>query len=217
MSCFWSPWTDPYIMRTTIHDVTLTVKTFMTSRTSIRRELFMFCNLRVYVLITMIPSGSSTCGSGEPTCVPSGILRPLSSSLTSAWGSPSAFFDSVPRLCHAIPVCRQSVMVCTSQQIKKSEKRILRFSARCWLPPTPVGSLGCPWASSTRPCLWMAASCVDLIFHSWSCHKLSGRHDSARISLSFLLREPPTMGLRGPLLQMNVPWRLAVIQLRISW
>ena len=55
------------------------------------------------------------------------------------------------------------------------------------------------------------------VFHSWSCHKLSGRHYPSRTSLSFLLREPPTMDLGVPLLQMNVPWRLLVSQLRISW
>ena len=92
------------------------------------------------------------------------------------------------------------------QQIEKSEHRILLFSARCWLTATPGRFL--PWLSmgiiNTTFSQDGNILCV-LIFHSWSCHKLSGRHNSSRTSLWFLLRESPTTGLRGPLLQMNVP------------
>ena len=61
----------------------------------------------------------------------------------------------------------------------------------------------------------MAASCW-LIFHSWSGHMLSGRHDWSCTSFWSLLREPPIMGLRDLLLHIYVPWRLNGIQLRIS-
>ena len=108
---FWSPWTDPYIMSLRCMIPLSQSRLFWRHEHPFDANFFWF-NLRVCALIKMIPTGSSTGWSGESACVPSGILRPLPSSPASAWGSRSAFFDSVPRFCAILPACRQYVMVC---------------------------------------------------------------------------------------------------------
>ena len=75
---------------------------------------FLWSTLRVHILIALIPSGSWAGRSGRPACVPCRILRPLPFSPAPDWGRPSVFFDSVPRFCATLPVCRQSVIVFTA-------------------------------------------------------------------------------------------------------
>ena len=129
--CFWLPRTDLYFMSLWCMIPPSQSRLFWFDEHPFDAN-FLWSNLLVYVLITMIPSGSSTGESGESTRVPSGLLRPLHSSLASAWGPPSAFFNSVSRFCVTLPACcRQYVMVCiaTANECQNSEFQCSRHDA----------------------------------------------------------------------------------------
>ena len=104
----------------TMHDVTLTVKTFLTWRTSIRRELFHGLTYECAFLSRSFQAGHCPLHRHRIEDV---LLYFSTLSL-----------DSVPHFLSADSLWWSA----PPQQIKKSEQRIILFSARCWLASTPA-------------------------------------------------------------------------------